>query len=249
LESGCDRAWQALLQMCFDGSGRTFSKAGENLRRRKRRNEWERGVEAVNRPLDGPTRTAELGASKPARIGALTRLKPLLFFSTSPPRHKAGKTPTPSLSLSKLNSSSEPPPGRLYRAKIWRALWPVRFSGWVIPYQGIIEPNLTVVLAVLQKQNSRNSELGQKTSAHQSSTDLSRRRRSVGGRSNGQSHTVGWVQGARVPFGGGLLQVAPIAQHRLSDPRCTHALHGWVRTTAPAGRWELPNSDYFHHCI
>jgi len=36
----------------------------------------------------------------------------------------------------------------------------LRFSGWVIPYQGIIEPISTVVLAVLQKANSRNSELG-----------------------------------------------------------------------------------------
>ena len=82
------------------------------------------------------------------------------------------------------------------------------------------------MLPVLRKEDSRNSELGQETSAHQSSTDLRRGRRSVGGRSNGQSHTVGWVQGERVPFGGGLLKVAPIAQHRLSDPRCTHALDG-----------------------
>ena len=82
------------------------------------------------------------------------------------------------------------------------------------------------MLPVLRKEDSRNSELGQETSTHQSSTDLRRGRRSVGGRSNGQSHTVGWVQGERVPFGGGLLKVAPIAQHRLSDPRCTHALHG-----------------------
>ena len=36
----------------------------------------------------------------------------------------------------------------------------LRFSGWVIPYQSIIEPISTVVLAVLQKANSRNSELG-----------------------------------------------------------------------------------------
>jgi len=33
----------ALLQKLFDGSGRTPSKkAGKNLRRRKRRNQWER---------------------------------------------------------------------------------------------------------------------------------------------------------------------------------------------------------------
>src|ERR1700732_1524089 len=119
----------------------------------------------------------------------------------------------------------------------------------VIPYQGIIEPNWTIVLAVLRKEDSRNGELGQETSTHQSSTDLRRGRRSVGGRSNGQSHTVGWVQGERVPFGGGLLKVAPIAQHRLSDPRCTHALDGGLRTTASAGCQELPNSDHFHHCI
>ena len=39
----------------------------------------------------------------------------------------------------------------------------LRFSGWVIPYQGIIEPISTVVLAVLQKANSRNSELGKQS--------------------------------------------------------------------------------------
>ena len=47
-------------------------------------------------------------------------------------------------------------------------------SGWVIPYQGIIEPISTVVLTVLPKEGSRNSELEQETSAHQSSTDLRR---------------------------------------------------------------------------
>jgi hypothetical protein len=50
----------------------------------------------------------------------------------------------------------------------------MRFSGWVIPYQGMIEPILTVVLPVLRKEDSRKSELEQKTSAHESSTDLGR---------------------------------------------------------------------------
>jgi hypothetical protein len=124
---------------------------------------------------------------------------------------------------------------------------PCAGCGWVIPYQGIIEPNSTMVLAVLQKASLKNNE--QETSAHQRATDLHRRRRSVGARSNGQSHRVGWVQGKRVPFGGGLLRVATIAEHRLFDPRCTHALDGGLRTTAPAGCQELPNSNHFHHCI
>ena len=48
------------------------------------------------------------------------------------------------------------------------------FGARVIPYQGIIEPISTVVLTVLPKEGSRNSELEQEPSAHRSSTDLRR---------------------------------------------------------------------------
>src|SRR5262245_7890565 len=39
-----------------------------------------------------------------------------------------GSSPTPCLTLFKLNFPPEPPPGRIYSAKISRALWLGRFS-------------------------------------------------------------------------------------------------------------------------
>ena len=41
----------------------------------------------------------------------------------------------------------------------------VETPAWLIPYQGIIEPNSTIVLPVLRKADSGNNELGQETSA------------------------------------------------------------------------------------